>query len=263
MGESARQLQSIKTSSVRDRVSQQEWDMRCDLAAAYRLAAHYRWTDLIYTHFSARVPGTHHLLINPYGLMFDEVTASSLVKIDSDGSVIDDVTGLGINHAGFVIHGAVHQARPEVACVVHTHTRAGVAISAQKEGLLPISQHALRIHGMLTYHDYEGVALDMDERKRIAADLGATSKAMIMRNHGLLSLGASVGEAFHFMYYLDTACQIQIDAMAGGREQLIVLAEQTAAKGYLQMGGPNGSKLDKEWPTLLRMLDRKGEVYRV
>ena len=116
---------------------------------------------------------------------------------------------------------------------------------------------------MLTYHDYEGVALDMGERKRIAADLGATSKAMIMRNHGLLSLGASVGEAFHFMYYLDTACQIQIDAMAGGREQLIVLAEQAAQKGYLQMGGPNGSKLDKEWPTLLRMLDRKGEVYRV
>ncbi len=263
MGESARQLKSIQSPSVRDRVSQEEWDMRCDLAAAYRLAAQFRWTDLIYTHFSARVPGTHFLLINPYGLMFDEVTASSLVKIDEDGNIVDDATGLGINYAGFVIHGAVHQARPEVACVVHTHTRAGVAISAQKGGLLPISQHALRIHGMLTYHDYEGVALDMDERKRIAADLGATSKAMIMRNHGLLSLGASVGEAFHFMYYLDTACQIQIDAMAGGREQLIVLAEQAAQKGYLQMGGPNGSKLDKEWPTLLRMLDRKGEVYRV
>ena len=263
MGESARQLQSIKTPSVRDRVSVEEWDMRCDLAAAYRLAAQFRWTDLIYTHFSARVPGTHFLLINPYGLMFDEVTASSLVKIDEDGNIVDDATGLGINYAGFVIHGAVHQARPEVACVIHTHTRAGVAVSAQKDGLLPISQHALRIHGMLTYHDYEGVALDMDERKRIATDLGATSKAMIMRNHGLLSLGATVGEAFHFMYYLDTACQIQIDAMAGGREQLLVLAEQTAQKGYLQMGGPNGSKLDKEWPTLLRMLDRKGEVYRV
>ena len=263
MGESARQLKSIHSPSVRDRVSQEEWDMRCDLAAAYRLAAQYRWTDLIYTHFSARVPGTHYLLINPYGMMFDEVTASSLVKIDEDGNIVDDATGLGINHAGFVIHGAVHQARPEVACVVHTHTRAGVAISAQKDGLLPISQHALRVHGMLTYHDYEGVALDMDERARIASDLGATSKAMIMRNHGLLSLGATVGEAFHFMYYLDTACQIQVDAMAGGRDLLNVLEEQTAQKGFMQMQGPNGSQLDKKWPTLLRMLDRKGEVYRV
>ena len=263
MGESARQLKSIQSASLRERVSEEEWNMRCDLAAAYRLAAQYRWTDLIYTHFSARVPGTEYLLINPYGMMFDEVTASSLVKIDEDGNVIDDTTGLGINRAGFVIHGAVHQARPEVACVVHTHTRAGVAVSAQKEGLLPISQHALRIHGMLTYHDYEGVALDMDERVRIAADLGKTSKAMIMRNHGLLSLGATVGEAFHFMYYLDTACRIQIDAQAGGRDQLRVLSEQTAQKGYLQMGGPDGSKLDKEWPTLLRMLDRKGEIYRV
>ncbi len=263
MGESARQFKSIQSQSVRDRVSEAEWDMRCDLAAAYRLAAQYRWTDLIYTHFSARVPGADHLLINPYGLMFDEVTASSLVKIDEEGNIIDDATGLGINHAGFVIHGAVHQARPEVACVVHTHTRAGVAVSAQKEGLLPISQHALRVHGMLTYHDYEGVALEMDERKRIAADLGTTSKAMIMRNHGLLALGETVGEAFHFMYYLDTACQIQIDAMAAGRDRIKILDEQTAQKGYAQMGGPNGSKLDKEWPTLLRMLDRKGEVYRV
>ena len=147
--------------------------------------------------------------------------------------------------------------------MVHTHTRAGVAVSAQKEGLLPISQHALRVHGMLTYHDYEGVALEMDERKRIAADLGATSKAMIMRNHGLLALGETVGEAFHFMYYLDTACQIQIVAMAAGRDRIKILDQQTAQKGYAQMGGPNGSKLDKEWPTLLRMLDRKGEVYRL
>ncbi len=263
MGEATRQLKSVHSESIQNRVSNKEWNMRCDLAAAYRLAAHYRWTDLIYTHFSARVPGTHHLLINPYGMMFDEVTASSLVKIDEEGNVIEDAMGLGINRAGFVIHGAVHQARPEVACVVHTHTRAGVAVSAQKEGLLPISQHALRIHGMVTYHDYEGVALEMDERKRIAAHLGKTSKAMIMRNHGLLSLGATVGEAFHFMYYLDTACQIQIDALACGRENLQMLAPETAEKGYLQMGGPDGSKLDKEWPTLLRLLDRKGDVYRV
>ncbi len=263
MGESARQLKSISSPSVRDRVSEAEWDMRCDLAAAYRLAAHFRWTDLIYTHFSARVPGTHHLLINPYGLMFDEVTASSLVKIDEDGNIVDDAMGLGINFAGFVIHGCVHQARPEVACVIHTHTRAGVAVSAQTEGLLPISQHALTVYGELTYHDYEGVALEMDERERIACDLGPTSKAMIMRNHGLLSLGATVGEAFHYMYYLDAACQIQIDALASGNAHLKILNDAIARKGYEQIHGPNGSQLHKEWPTLLRMLDRKGEVYCV
>jgi ribulose-5-phosphate 4-epimerase/fuculose-1-phosphate aldolase len=263
MAELARQLKSIQTPSVRDRVSVEEWDMRCDLAAAYRLAAHYRWTDLIYTHFSARVPSTDHLLINPYGLMFDEVTASSLVKIDEEGNVIDDVTGLGINRAGFVIHGCVHQARPEIACVIHTHARAGVAVSAQKEGLLPISQHALTLYGMVTYHDYEGVALEMDERERIAFDLGPTSKAMIMRNHGLLSLGATVGEAFHYMYYLDVSCQIQIDALAGGHAQLNILDEATARKGHAQIHGPDGNQLQKEWPTLLRMLDRKGEIYRV
>ncbi len=263
MGESARQMKSIHTPSVRDRVSQEEWDARCDLAAAYRLAARFRWTDLIYTHFSARVPGTRFLLINPYGLMFDEITASSLVKIDEDGNIVDDATGLGIIHAGFVIHGCVHQARPEVACVLHTHTRAGVAVSAQKEGLLPISQHALLNYGMLTYHDYEGVALDMDERTRIARDLGPTSKAMIMRNHGLLTLGASVGEAFHFMYYLDTACQIQVDAIAGGGERVNVLTDATAQKGFMQLQGLGGAEIDREWPTLLRMLERKGEVYRV
>jgi ribulose-5-phosphate 4-epimerase/fuculose-1-phosphate aldolase len=263
MGEATRQLKTVQSESVQHRVSKEEWDMRCDLAAAYRLAAHYRWTDLIYTHFSARVPGTDYLLINPYGMMFDEVTASSLVKIDEEGNVIDDVTGLGINRAGFVIHGCVHQARPEIACVIHTHTRAGVAVSAQKHGLLPISQHALTLYGEITYHDYEGVALEMDERERIASDLGPTSKAMIMRNHGLLSLGATVGEAFNYMYYLDASCQIQIDALAAGNAQLNILDEATARKGYAQIHGPDGNQLQKEWPTLLRMLDRKGDVYRV
>jgi ribulose-5-phosphate 4-epimerase/fuculose-1-phosphate aldolase len=263
MAEPARQLKPIPSPSIRSNVSEEEWNMRCDLAAAYRLAAHYRWTDLIYTHFSARVPGTHHLLINPYGMMFDEVTASNLVKIDEEGNVIEDITGLGINRAGFVIHGAVHQARPEIVCVVHTHTRAGVAVSAQKHGLLPISQHALVLYGEITYHDYEGVALEMDERERIASDLGPTSKAMIMRNHGLLSLGATVGEAFNYMYYLDASCQIQIDALAGGYEKLNILDEATARKGHAQIHGPNGNQLQKEWPTLLRMLDRKGEIYRV
>src|SRR5690349_20460777 len=186
MTEQARKLKSVESGSLRTRVSAEEWEMRCDLAAAYQLAAQFRWTDLIYTHFTARVPGVKdQYLINPYGLMFDEITASSLVKMDHAGNVLEDMTGLGMNYAGFVIHGAVHEARPDVSCVIHTHTRAGVAVSAQKCGLLPISQHAMRTYGMLTYHDYEGIALDIDERTRIARDLGSTSKAMIMRNHGL------------------------------------------------------------------------------
>jgi ribulose-5-phosphate 4-epimerase/fuculose-1-phosphate aldolase len=263
MTEQARKLKSVDAGSVRARVSHEEWEMRCDLAAAYQLAALYKWTDLIYTHFTARVPGSEHVLINPYGLMFDEITASSLVKIDHDGNVIDDTTGLGINHAGFVIHGAVHKARPEINCVIHTHTRAGVAVSAQKCGLLPISQHALRTYGMLTYHDYEGIALDLDERTRIAGDLGKTSKAMIMRNHGLLSLGESVCEAFQIMYYLDCASQIQVDALASGRVDVNLISEQTAQKGFLQFQGEGGSQLAKEWTALLRMLDRKGVNYRV
>ena len=262
MTDQARKLKSVDSSNVRARVSKEEWEMRCDLAAAYQLAFQYKWTDLIYTHFTARVPGTEHILINPYGLMFDEITASSLVKIDHDGNVIDDVTGLGINHAGFVIHGAIHQARPETSCVIHTHTRAGVAVSAQKCGLLPISQHALRTYGMLTYHDYEGIALDMDERTRLAADLGKTSKAMIMRNHGLLTLGDTVCEAFELMYYLDCACQIQVDALAGGRVEVGLISEQTAQKGFEQFARPGGSEVHKEWPALLRLLDRKGIAYR-
>lgn len=255
-------LRTVETAAVRDRVSAEEWNMRVDLAALYQLAVHYKWTDLIYTHYSARVPGTEHLLINPYGLMFDEITASTLVKIDKDGNVVDDPTGLGINYAGFVIHGCVHQARPEVNCVIHTHTRAGVAVSAQKCGLLPISQHALRTYGMLTYHAYEGIALDLDERKRLAAHLGATSKAMILRNHGLLTLGDTVCEAFELMYYLDAACQIQIDALSAGHVEMDRVHDTTAQKAFKQFQGPGGSELEKEWPALLRMLDRKGIPFR-
>jgi len=228
MANKSRNLASVESASLRNSVSEEEWEVRCDLAAAYQLAAHFRWTDLIFTHFTARVPGSAYMLINPYGLMFDEITASSLVKIDMDSNVIEDVTGLGVNHAGFVIHGCVHASRPEVNCVIHTHTRAGVAVSAQKNGLLPISQHALRTYGMLTYHDYEGIALDLDERGRLGGDLGPTSKAMILRNHGLLSVGKTVSEAFEIMYYLDTAWEIS-----------------------------------KCWKAMLRMLDRKGVTYRV
>jgi ribulose-5-phosphate 4-epimerase/fuculose-1-phosphate aldolase len=256
-------LTSVESTGLRSRVSEVEWEVRCDLAAAYQLAAHYRWTDLIFTHFTARVPGSDYMLINPYGLMFDEITASSLVKIDKDSNVIEDITGLGVNHAGFVIHGCVHAARPEVNCVIHTHTRAGVAVSAQKRGLLPISQHALRTYGMVTYHDYEGIALDLGERERLAGDLGPTSNAMILRNHGLLSVGKTVREAFEIMYYLDTACQIQIDAMAAGMSELQMIGDEVADKGYLQFQDEGDVEMGKGWKAMLRMLDRKGVTYRV
>lgn len=256
-------LSAVDSTSLRARISDDEWQVRCDLAAAYQLAAQFRWTDLIFTHFTARVPGSEYMLINPYGLMFEEITASSLVKIDKDCNVIEDVTGLGVNRAGFVIHGCIHEARPEVNCVIHTHTRAGVAVSAQKGGLLPISQHSLRTYGMLTYHDYEGIALDLDERERLAGDLGPTSKAMIMRNHGLLSVGQTVGEAFEIMYYLDTACQIQIDAIAAGMSGLQMIGQQTADKGYVQFQDEGGVEISKCWKAMLRMLDRKGVTYRV
>ena len=256
-------LKPVATPSVRERVSKEEWDVRCDLAAAYQIAAQYRWTDLIYTHFSARVPCPHHLLITPYGLMFDAIPASPLVMIDEAGNVVDDPTGLGVNYAGFVIHGCVHEARPEIACVIHTHTRAGVAVSAQKQGLMPISQHALRVYSDLTYHDYEGIALELDERARLARDLGKTSRAMILRNHGLLTLGRDVPDAVQRMYYLDTACQIQVDALAGGRVDVNLLSKETADKVYAQFEGPCDDDVERDWPALLRMLERKGIDYRL
>jgi ribulose-5-phosphate 4-epimerase/fuculose-1-phosphate aldolase len=247
--------------SVRERVSRKEWDLRVDLAAAYQLAAIFKWTDLIYTHFSARLAGHDEFLINPYGLMFEEITASNLIRIDHHGKVLDDPLDLGYNEAGFVIHGCVHEARPDAQCVIHTHTRAGVAVSAMKCGLLPISQHAMRVQRQVTYHDYEGIALDMSERTRMAKDLGKTSKAMILRNHGLLTLGVSVREAFELMYYLDCACQIQVDAVAGGMDNVIQMSKQAgdaAAAQFERSGRPSSHK---DWPALLRLLERKGSNY--
>jgi len=254
-------LKPKHSQPVRERVSREEWQARVDLAAAYQLAALFRWTDLIYTHFSARVPGTEDFLINPYGLMFDEITASNLVRIDAHGKVVDDPLELGYNEAGFVIHGCVHEARPEIHCVIHTHTRAGVAVSAMQCGLLPISQHAMRVQRQCTYHDYEGIALDMDERTRMARDLGKTSKVMILRNHGLLTLGETVREAFELMYYLDCACQIQIDAMAGGLENVQLMSNSAAATATEQFERPDRPSNRKDWPALLRMLERKGIDY--
>jgi ribulose-5-phosphate 4-epimerase/fuculose-1-phosphate aldolase len=251
------------STSLRNRVSKEEWDARVDLAAAYQLAAHYKWTDLIFTHFSARVPGPeHHLLINPFGLMFDEITASTLVKIDQEGNILEDPTGLGINQAGFVIHGCIHEARPEANAVLHTHTRAGVAVSAMKKGLLPLSQHSLRVYSELTYHDYEGVALEMDERTRMARDLGKESHAMVLKNHGLLTLGKSVSEAFEYMYYLECACQIQVDALSGGQDTVTFITDETVEKGKQQFNRPNRQSAEKHWPALLRMLDRRGSDYK-
>jgi ribulose-5-phosphate 4-epimerase/fuculose-1-phosphate aldolase len=254
-------LKSVQSASLRDRVSNEEWQVRVDLAAAYQIAAIFKWTDLIYTHFSARVPGTEEFLINAYGLMFDEITASSLVKIDWDGKVLADPTGLGYNEAGFVIHSCMHKARPEINCVIHTHTRAGVAVSAMKCGLLPISQHAMRVQQDITYHDYEGVALYKDEQARMAADVGKTSKAMILRNHGLLVLGETVREAVEIMYYLDCACQIQVDAMAGGMDNVVLMSKAAADASAKALARPQRPAQFKDWPALLRMLDRKGIRY--
>ncbi|MBV9778026.1 MAG: class II aldolase/adducin family protein [Acetobacteraceae bacterium] len=200
-------------------VSEQEWKIRCDLAALYRLVAHYRMTDLIYTHISARLPGPeHHFLINKYGVNFHQMRASDLVKIDLDGNVVEsgaDPQSRRVNAAGFTIHSAIHMAREDLMCVAHTHTAAGIAISAQEQGLLPLSQHALKFYGRLAYHRYEGIALDLDERERLVRDLGG-HKAMVLQNHGLLVGGTSIQEAFHMIYMLERACQAQVAALSGG-----------------------------------------------
>jgi ribulose-5-phosphate 4-epimerase/fuculose-1-phosphate aldolase len=252
----------FKSAPVRDRISKEEWEVRVDLAAAYQLAAIVKWTDLIYTHFSARVPGTEDFLINPYGMMFDEIAASNLVKIDWQGKILDDPLGMGVNEAGFVIHSCMHAARPEINCVLHTHTRAGVAVSAMKCGLLPISQHAMRVQPEISYHDYEGIALYKDEQVRMARDLGKKSKAMILRNHGLLALGETVREAFEIMYYLDAACQIQVDACAGGMHNVQIMSDEAARKSYERLSMADHPREHRDWPALLRLLDRRNISYK-
>jgi ribulose-5-phosphate 4-epimerase/fuculose-1-phosphate aldolase len=240
-----------------------EWQMRIELAACYRLVHHFGLTDLIYNHITARVPDAdHRYLINPYGLMYDEITASNLVKIDLDGTIVED-TEHEINPAGFVIHSAVHGARPDVVCVIHTHSRAGVAISALKEGLIPVNQGGFQFHNRIAYHDYEGFALDAEERKRLVADLGSR-RAMILRNHGLLTAGRSVAEAFRVLYYLEQACQARLDALHSGREIVLppdAVREHTAQQWEGGAAGIGTTTL-REWPALLRMLDRRDPSYR-
>lgn len=239
-------------------VSEEEWRVRVDLAAAYRLAAIYGWTDLNNTHFSARIPGVDdQFLLNPFGMLFDEITASSLIKVDHEGNVIGD-SDYPANPAGFVIHGAVHMAVPDANCIVHTHSRFGTAVATQKNGLLPSSQKALTLMGWLGYHDFEGAALDLDERPRIVSDLG-DRKLLILRNHGLMSVGRTVGEAFVWMYRIETACRIQIDALSGGSELNPIseaTQEHTITQG-LEMYGEGGFiQPGREWPTLVRQLER-------
>ena len=252
-------------SDVPDGMSPEEWQLRCDLAAAYRLAAIYGWTDLNNTHFSARLPGTQNqFLLNPFGMLFDEITASSLIKVDQDGNVLG-ARDYPANPAGFVIHGVIHMAVPEAHCVIHTHSRFGSAVAMQKHGLLPSSQKALTIMGWVAYHEFEGPALDMDERPRIVRDLGDRN-ILILRNHGLLSVGKTVGEAFVWIYRIETACRLQIDALSGGAE-LYPLSEATQQRSIqqgLKMYGPGGFiETGLEWPALLRQLERvDGTGYR-
>jgi len=237
-----------------------EREARIELAACYRLIAHFGLDDMVYTHISARVPGeAEHFLINPYGLMFHEITASSLVKIDHDGNVVEP-TDYPVNKAGFVIHSAVHMARPEVNCVLHTHTRAGIALSCLDTGLLPLNQFALMFHNRVAYHGYEGIALDLDERERLIADLG-DKPVMILRNHGLLTTGRSVPEAFALMYYLEQSCRIQLDVLASGQEYVLPEREIQDKTGNQYLGDPVGAGL-REWPALLRILDKKDPSYR-
>jgi ribulose-5-phosphate 4-epimerase/fuculose-1-phosphate aldolase len=250
-----------RTATVRDMVSVEEWQARLDLAAAYRLVALFGWDDLIFTHISARVPGPeHHFLINPYGLMFDEITASSLVKVGLDGKKVMD-SSYDINPAGFTIHSAVHAAREDALCVMHLHTRHGVAISAQKQGLLPISQQSLFALASVAYHDYEGLALNEGEKPRLVTDLGDKNN-LILRNHGLLTIGGNVAEAFLAMYNLERSCEIQLMADAGGAE-LVEISKPILNGIEAQVKVvTKGLGADLVWPGLLRKLDRIDPSYR-
>jgi ribulose-5-phosphate 4-epimerase/fuculose-1-phosphate aldolase len=250
---------------LKDQVSPEEWAMRVDLAACYRLVDMFGWSDLLGTHISARIPGEEDaFLINPYGLLFEEITASSLVKVDEAGTILSP-TEYSINPAGFVIHGAVHMARPEVACAIHTHTPAGTSIATQKSGLLPLTQHALAVIAHTAYHGYEGIATDLNERERLVADLG-NATVLVLRNHGLLTVGRTVAEAFVWMYRAERACRMQLAFQSSGAEATEIPEEvqaTTIARNRLA-NSPEGHRPIGvlEWPALLRKLDRVDTSYR-
>ena len=241
--------------SLRGQVSEAEWQARLDLAACYRLVDLYGMTDLIYNHITLRIPGTDHLLINLYGLLYKEITATSLARITLDGEILwKPDTDYGINRSGFVIHGAIHAARPDVAAVIHTHTRAGMAVSSMRCGLLPMTQTSMRFVGHLGVHGYEGPAIDLDERQRIVADLGAHD-AMLMRNHGLLTCGATIQQAFNTMYQLELACRAQVDAMAARTELTLPPDDVLARTAHLYQPGARRPYGVLEWHALLRLLE--------
>ncbi len=246
---------NLSASTLRSRCSDAEWHQRVDLAACYRLVALFGWDDLIFTHISARVPGPeHHFLINPYGFMFDEITASSLVKVDVHGNKLDD-TPHEINPAGFTIHSAVHAARDDAICVLHLHSVNGVAVSAQEAGVLPLSQHSIFVLSSLAYHDYEGVALVDDEKPRLVRDLG-DRRFLMLRNHGLLTVGRSVAEAFVAMYFFETTCRMQVGAMSGGQPLRYIaqpIIDGAQAQWEQVTRGAGGGLA---WPALLRRLAR-------
>ena len=244
----------VNIPSLKDQVSAEEWQLRVDLAAAYRLVDLYGWSDLVFTHISARIPGPeHHFLINPYGLMFDEITASSLVKVDGQCNKVMD-SPFPVNPAGFNIHSAVHEVREDVGCVMHTHTVAGVAVSAQREGILPISQQSTFVLGSLAYHEYEGVAFRDEEKPRLQADLG-NANFLMLRNHGLLTVGKTIADAFLSMYTFENTCRIQIDAQAGGELTQVnpQIVSGVAQAMRVQTGGLGGAFA---WPALLRKVQR-------
>jgi ribulose-5-phosphate 4-epimerase/fuculose-1-phosphate aldolase len=246
--------------SLKNQVSPEEWRLRVDLAACYRLVALYGWSDLVFTHISARLPGAdHHFLINPYGLMFDEITASSLVKVDQQCNKLIE-SPFPVNPAGFVIHSAVHAVREDAGCVLHTHTRAGVGVSAQQCGVLPISQQSTFVLASLAYHDYEGVAFREDEKPRLQADLG-TANFLMLRNHGLLTVGKTIADAFLNMYVFETTCQIQIAAQAGGALTHVnpLIVKGVAEAMHVQTSGTGGAFA---WPALVRKLDKIDTSYQ-
>ena len=246
---------STSWPSIQGQVSPEEWQARCDLAACYRLVNSYGMTDLIYNHITLRIPGTEHLLINLYGLLYGEITATSLAKIDVEGNILSKPdTDYGINKSGYVIHGAIHTARPDVAAVIHTHTRAGMAVSAMKCGLLPMSQTSMRFVGHHGTHAYEGPAVDLSERERIVADLGQHD-ALIMANHGLLTCGATIQQAFNTMYQLELSCRAQVDAMAAKTELNLPSAEILEKTADLYQPGTRRPYGVLEWHAMLRRLE--------
>ena len=251
----------VALGDIRRLVSPEEWQMRVDLAACYRLVAHYRWDDVIFTHISARLPGPeHHFLINPYGMLFDEITASSLVKIDLEGRIQLD-NGYPVNPAGFTIHSAIHAGREDAHCVLHVHSLNGVAVSAQRDGVLPISQQSLLVLSSLAYHDYEGIAVNPDEKPRLVADIGDKTFLML-RNHGLLVASSSIPEAFLAMYTFEAACAIQVKAQSGGGALLPIaqpILDGIMAQAKVVSGGLGGQLA---WPALLRRLDRIDPSYK-